>query len=438
VSTLFKTFRSLRPIPLALALLVSASAAAEVAPAASAAPAASSSRLLIDPDLSAETGAEDIITLFDLTCRLEDRVLKPRPFEEQGFVLRTGGIVYRLGKLLFLDGIPSHYADVFQHEYFGHGYRARELGYRDLRYHFELPPPFGDGSAYTSWRYPDTLPPSMDADIAIAAGGVEAEGILARRLRLSWLRSGTMDYHGALLYLSGVVSIRSYTGLTSDTTTDLSNDMAAYVTYLNFKEGYSTRSEFPLTVRHIDARSVMYLYDPFVWYSFWTILKTYAWSGDVAFNFPGIPVGWGWHYLPGTGYDLTPFGGEYLFDNLLWRGGRAVSLTLRLGESTFHRFWGFDAEADNLATFRGCALDAAFHLWEQPPLHLSPTYYNGLVPAAGSPRLGFGGSVDIRSAPLSDAFPLRLAAGLGYKGDGFVPGERLDAGFEWRAGVAFP
>jgi hypothetical protein len=116
----------------------------------------------LDGDMSPEAGASNLLSLYGLFGRLEDHLISPRLPNEQGFLLRSLGVGVRLGKLVFLDPIPSYYADVLQHEVFGHGYRARQFEYEGIRYHFYLPPPFGRGGAYTQWQYPAGVVPTPD------------------------------------------------------------------------------------------------------------------------------------------------------------------------------------------------------------------------------------------------------------------------------------
>ena len=49
--------------------------------------------------------------------------------------------------------------------------------------------------------------------------------------------------------------------------------------------------------------------------------------------------------------------------------------------------------------------------------------------------MGFGVRADLVSPALSSSLPLRLAAGFGAKQAGYVPGEALDGGLTFRAGL---
>ena len=71
----------------------------------------------------------------------------PGSSSEEGLLKRTASISYRTAKVLFLDLAPAAYLPLVQHEVFGHGYRAREAGFSDIRYELTRRRPTGSGTA---------------------------------------------------------------------------------------------------------------------------------------------------------------------------------------------------------------------------------------------------------------------------------------------------
>ncbi len=397
----------------------------------------SPSRLMLwyDQDMSGAAGADDILTLHYAVYRIEDKYLPPRLWSESWWLGKAGGIAYRLAKGLLLDdNIIPYYAAVPQHEIFGHGFRAREFGFTPIRYSFSPPPPFGKGNAMTEFTDPGPGNVSVDQNLAVSMAGVEASAVLAVKLRGYWALSGAMDFHGALLYLYSSGDLGNYLSGTDEsfldsTNTDFSNDMLSYVYTLNTQAGAGDRSQYRLHLKRMEKNSLISYADPFYWYSLWTVLKTGLWSGESVFKYPALPLG-PVRYLPAAGYGLTPWGPEYWFDNIAAWDRTSVTLRIRIGDDTFRNFWGTDLTAVNILSLAGADLDFSAHLWKQPRLRLDPND-QGVV----RDRLGGGGDVTILSPTLPTPWPVRLAAGGGYKALGFVPGEELEQGFNWRIGL---
>ena len=106
--------------------------------------------LVIDPHYSPYMGAEDIYTGFDLLSQLEDKWLPITRSEER----RMLPCLVRLADQMLWDTFGG-YMSIWQHEFFGHGYRIRSFdsskiqvtGYSNDLY-----------SGYTEFEYyPDQL-----------------------------------------------------------------------------------------------------------------------------------------------------------------------------------------------------------------------------------------------------------------------------------------
>jgi hypothetical protein len=275
-----------------------------------------------------------------------------------------------------------------------------------------------------------------DREIALATSGVEASALMAGKIRRYWMLAGNMDYHRALLYTLTAGDLRNYLDQTDekklDTDPDLSNDMLTYIQVLNEKAGRSQRQNFKLHLSRIHKQSQTAILDPFLWYSYWTLLKTHLWAGQSTFGFPSIPLG-PIRYLPLLGYGLTPWGPEYQIENMAAWESKIFTWTIRIGEDTFREFWGMDLEAMNLISLLGTDLDLGLHIWRQPRLRLD-IMDRKTVPL----QFGGAGSLDLFSPDLGLAFPMRLAGGIDYKSSGFLPGSNLNEGLTWRFGLDIP
>jgi hypothetical protein len=393
--------------------------------------------LWIDADRSSEMGADDLIAAHYATGRLEDALLKPQYWREERFWAKVGGFGYRLGRLLWFDEPTAFYASVLQHEYFGHGFRGREFGYPRIRYEFGAPPPLGRGGGTTFYTFPEGPGYSYDRIVTESMAGVEAEGVEADRLRLAWMQAGTVDAHGAWLYLSLRNSLRDYLSVSHesalrDPDADLSNDMLSYVMWLNNKEDGRFLDEWPMHLNHIKSQAAWDLVDPFFWYSIWGVAAEHLWKAKAFFRYPAIPLG-PMRFLPAVGYGLGPWGPEYRWEALFGGTARAWLLGYRVGDDTFRRSWGLDAVSSGLVRAGGCVFDLDAHVWEQPRLNLSLSETRQLEPR----RAGWAAALSALSPMLPGGWPVRVSGGGGWKTSGFVRGKDLGAGAYWRIGLAW-
>jgi hypothetical protein len=376
------------------------------------------------------SGVENAALAADVLGRLEDRLLPGRLFREEAGLYRLASGMYRVLKLAMLDVPAAAWLTVFQHEYYGHGFRAREAGFDDIRYELELPPPYGSGEGSTSWI--QRRPASADEFMAMAMAGIEATDLLARGLRGHWIAEGRMDYHDAFLYLFSSSGLGAYLEATSEDETDRSNDIVAYLVGANGKAGLNYPREAWLRQEDLEDGSRWNFADPFYWFSWWTLLR-YAWNGRTHWRYPAVPLG-PVRWLPAAGYRLTPFGGEYVLENLLAAEGdpgirRTLALRGAYGRGELGRTWAAGLQASGIPVWKGVALDAGLDAWRQPPLRLDP--FDGRAGRGG--RWGCGAEVGI-SMPTPFRF-LRFAVAAGYKGEGYLPGYRLREGATFRAGL---
>jgi len=89
------------------------------------------------------------------------------------------GMAIRIGKFFLLDYPISIWTTVLQHEYFGHGARAREHGvtasyklYSPWQYW-----PWGNKRAYVRWK--KGYPEDINKRLSLTLGGIESNSVLA-------------------------------------------------------------------------------------------------------------------------------------------------------------------------------------------------------------------------------------------------------------------
>ncbi len=384
-------------------------------------------------NLNPNTGGDILLTAHYAVGRLEDNFLLPSPWSEADWLGKSGAVAYRILKFGFIDyNLLAFFTAIPQHEIFGHGYRVREFGFGDPEYSFSPPAPYGDGVGITKFSYP-RQGPTDDQELAVTIGGVEASAVMAGKMRGYWLQVGNMDYHGALLYAVAAEDLSNYLSQTHEnkieTDRNLSNDMLKYIKVLNGKEDRNQIQSFRLHLSQLAKESRIAFLDPFLWYAYWTVIKTHLWSGKSVFNFPAIPLG-PVRYLPLCGYGLTPWGPEFQVDNMVAWEKSVLTWRVRIGEATFRKSWGMDLEGLNVLSWLGYDLDLGGHIWKQPRLRLDVLDQN-----IRRSMYGGGGSANILSPTLDLPIPIRLAGGIDYKSSGFLPGANLEGGLSWRIGM---
>lgn len=388
-----------------------------------------------DQNLSPQCGAENLSALHYNFQKFDDYVLdniKYNPLNiNNAFNDWKRSILRGVGRTLELNFIwapLNDYLVVIQHEFFGHGYRIRDFG-KDIiykpKYKIFLPYPFGDGGGYTSFKYKKFTPFYSSA---ISICGTEATSILAKDLKLNWLKNGQVNPLQATLYLDSFHDLTFYTLITQDEDvfSDDGNDIGSYVCSL--LQIYPTNSE-----SHLDAlknQALINFFDPFTYLSIYSYFK-YIVNGKST-SIPMIPI-MGFRYLPAFRFGLSPFGPEIYFENYISNDNGPMYLYFKKGSFWENEFYGIGLKAPYLLNiksnfFIGMNLD----LWKQP-LFLGPkkarqnidnlAFYDFSEEDLKDERIG--GSLSILASYKIKNLPLYFDGTFGYKTKGFVPGESL-------------
>jgi hypothetical protein len=208
------------------------------------------------------------------------------------------------------------------------------------------------------------------------------------------------------------------------------HDVASYLRQVNRAAGHRTLATHELTANDLKTQTRIVSLNPYRYLAIWTLLVRNLWSGEDSFQIPMIGLG-GVRYLPAVGFELTPFGSQYRLDNLFAISRSALCITIRVGDPTFHQFWGVGFRSLGLWKWEHLGLDLEINVWDQPSLLLG-----GKTVSYG--RCGLGGSTVFNlSSDLGRRSPsTSLVAGIGYKTDGFLGGETLRRGLIFRAGIS--
>ncbi len=383
-----------------------------------------------DIDYSPYSGGENLLFVHRSLERFEGWRLEKSPirYEKKG-----SAVFFRLCELLSVWLPLNDLAVVVQHEVFGHGYRIRDLGKSKAKvtgYQINAPIPYGEGGGGTSFGITEKF--TTTDDTAVSMAGVEATAILAELARLHWLEAGAIDPRQTFLYLGALYDLPLYISTLSSMGNSDGHDMSAYVRSLNL-----TYTEGHLTASHLRSVAWINLADPFTYYAL------YAWGRYAACGketrIPMIRFGT-WKYLPSVRLGLTPFGPEVFLQNYLVQHRTPLSFYLKGGNHSGNTYLGVGCYAPRLVSQDRWSMGVRLDAWRQPKLLLQPAaisfaaLHQGdvlesdfpLYSSAEQHSIRYGGAGSFLASyqgTSRSSFELEL----GYKAQGFLPGNALKA-----------
>lgn len=317
---------------------------------------------------------------------------------------------------------------VAQHEVFGHGYRIRDLGHKYAKVKGYKVSVFGGA---TSFFMTNRLTTSQAITISIA--GLEADAILANRIKLKWLKDDRIDGRQNTLYCMSSLSLVPYTWSIKKNPTNKStngNDVGNYLFYLN-----STYKNNFLNYTRVRNLSLINLIDPFLIYTFLSAIAYNEFEPPVKiymFRFGRVK------YLPSTRLALSPFGLQGYLENFLLINAIPTYLYFKWGKNGTSIYYGIGIENQRVFNWKSGSLGFKMDLWRQPNILFQqgalsveeisllkmdqiPTLYPLSILKAKS----LGAAFSIIGNYGFSKWPIRIFMELGYKTKGYLPGEAL-------------
>jgi hypothetical protein len=370
--------------------------------------------LVWDPDGTSLTGARDLGSGLRGLVRTMDL-----GFDRTLDLPWYAGVPIRVGRFVLIDGPLSMLVVWSQHEFFGHGARAREFGL-DPTFHIAVPPPYGYDvySNSTSWDSNKWQALDLDRRILVITEGQEAEALLVRELVRQSFQAGSWRRT-----LDTLVFIRLLGDLTRLNT---SGDWSDYRTQVRAQLGKK---------KFLDAWPgyVRWALDPLAWWAFYDYFWCNLVRGSPVAPPPAIPLG-PVKLLPLPEWRLAPWGQELglaalaSFGNIL--GEAELLIGPRDGAPAFSVLAG--------VTLSGMLQDLDFGvrlgLWGQPRTQVAPGAVVGWKGPPAEPPLEFGGLLEFEFDILVTS-KWHLFGMIGAKTFGYTRGRPLDLGFYGQAGV---
>lgn len=390
----------------------------------------------LDVPMSSHAGARTLLFLHKGIEALEVNFLSRNDFFYQKGLLPT---TLRAAELIGFWFPFNYFTITVQHEIFGHGSEIRQLSLRGKagvdKYHFNMPPFYGPGGAYTSFFF-DSKNLSLTEYLTIGIGGVESTQVMAHEIRKNWMLSKTLDPRQIFLYLFAARDLYDYIdSLKFYPENCEGHDIQGYL--LDLKDLYPDR---PLTRHTLDKMTLLSYLDPFYLLLFPATFY-YLRSGD-AIPLPMIAS----CYLPSVHLSLTPFGPECVLENYLLVKDQLIHFYLKHGSHAKNRYAGLGVSLFDFFQLGNWQLGGSLHLWHQPKLllqagsvSLEEFFDADRNTSTGEPlysdkdrhskRLGMALFISF----LYDRKTRKTGLELGYKSKGYLSGYPLRASPIFRA-----
>lgn len=381
-----------------------------------------SNTVLIDQYYSPFMGSQDLLAVQQLMIDGEDYLFPKKESQPNTYwhIFGRGLEEY------FIWNQVDMLAAVTQHEVFGHGYRLRELGETPAGYYIT---PWGGG---TRWEYNGAL--AVGKVTAVSVAGLEAEAIMARDMKMQWMRDGVIDGRLAPTYTQVAQSVFWYTLVTHLGKTEsnglVGNDVSSYIYLLNATYGNNKYNHSSL------MKMALYnLIDPMTFYAYISMFY-YIGTGETSWKFPMFTIRNNIQYLPNIRIGYAPYAPEAYFENFFVINHEPVYVYVKGSGKSL----GVGAAFDNIWFYSKGAIGFRVDGWHQNKFITSATLDD--LDATGTayrPTLKeriWGGALSV-TGTMKVSQKLKLYGEIGGKSAGYLPGYPLEAAAIGRLGLRF-
>ncbi len=329
-----------------------------------------------------------------------------------------------------------------QHEIHGHGARARE---------YNLKPSYGFGLDFSAYTTIDRDPRTLAELSALAAGGTEANAIMAQRILLDFCRPRSIPASAAALLLPARLDLSVYIAATSRPRADedgrnenaasfteeyeQGNDIAIYLATRQatrrdgdpsavWRRDYAVDFDDPLlrkSSRQTRDVALWNALDPMLWATMFFYVRDHAIRGARTLPAPALPLGDGYGIAIGTRGSIEPQSVSRFLDVYFLTPSAVFGLYGRDLVSTTETTHGYGARIHRLALGSRVEASLSGAAWEYP--QAPEKLYDGT---------GWNVNAEIEIG-LTSSMGLALKAGV--KNAGYYPGVPTAAGLYGGGGV---
>lgn len=232
---------------------------------------------------SAYAGSEIHLFAHHLISELDNRWVPSSLFENQNRWGKTANVLYRLLRIGTYEFYLAYLPVINQHEYFGHLSRAKQMQAQYTRYEIYLFPPSGGRAWFSNHKHHPLTPPERLLEYA---GGVEANALMAEKIRSNATLAGSLSFQDVMLYLGASTDFSTYVLFSDNGSYD---DVIQYLSVINEEREPDQRIER----RDLRLPAILSaVLDPFAIRTTYSLVRHYLLNGETTFQAPAlIPVG---------------------------------------------------------------------------------------------------------------------------------------------------
>ncbi len=358
-------------------------------------------------------------------------------------------------KSILVDLFLSSLSSIYHHDIFGHMELNRMYGGENHALLFRMPPPY---TVSAPGLYMSKYPESYDRYMLVSAGGLESNTVFAHNINLRWVKTGVIHYADFWNYIMNKLFVLGYIAYTTEDKINgylyHLNDVATWITQLNYKYGYNRPENYKFKKSTLTLWSLFYYIDPFPVFALIAYFKALIYN-EKHMKLPFINFGKGIKFLPGFRLSLTPFGPE-LYIDLFFNIGDDLYLNVypRIGDSTFRSFGGLGIKVYGIKILKGkIELGFTLEFFSQPEETENIHGYERIPEQTHDPSIldgysslnsaiSYSKETKFGFAIYADANfmvtqTLLLYLRIGYKMKGYIMGFTLDESFIFRVGMGF-
>jgi hypothetical protein len=379
--------------------------------------------LMYQGDLSADFGANHLLSDHQAISRLQNRFIPANIFKKDNTISKIGNSLYRLSKTFLIDYTMNYSIYSTQRFVFGSKYRLDQSGGTNTQVNLKLPPPYTDDFSTVVSTFTDSIS-SFQQSLNIAAA-MEGSSVLSDLARKNTLINQDFAYEDALLYLFTNNDLAAHIGLIKD---NGYNEIYGYVNQIN-----TMYADANLTVQKLKVLSFLDMgLDPMNIASVVGIAK-YIVKGEELTDMLWLKFGEKIKWLPSLKMNLAPFGPQLNYQNFLKIDKAMFEFDFHHAVGGYVKSMGVDIKAFNLlfGEKKKLAIDGMMSFWNQPEISFKKdALFESFEGFSG------GGQVNINYRILKKRNAY-VQGTIGYKGKGYQEGASLDSDFIFRFGLAF-
>jgi hypothetical protein len=373
-------------------------------------------------------GAELHILLHHELSRLDNRFIPSKVFVKENAWSKTGNILYRLIRMSTYDFYLAYIPVINQHEYFGHLARARQLNAGFTRYELYLLPPSGGRAFWGNHRY---NPLTKMEQISEYAGGMEANSLMAEKIRVNSFQNGTMSFQDAMLYLGARTDFSTYVLLEENGSSDDINQYLSILNNINDKGQFIERDDLALPA------ILSTLADPYTIQALYSLFVHFVINGHSSFCAPSMLQIGKIGLTPFYSFELAADGPRHCLNGYINTEKHLYSFSLHKAAFNILDSYGLQITMHRFSVIRSLlSLDIDMRYWHSEPL----SYHNasGEIQPAKTNGTLFGCNLYLKpSSPVDRERNFFIITGFSMKSPGYTLSYPLASGMSFNVGIGY-